>query len=122
MVKPARYTIGARQGSTLRRQFEWTIDDEPVDLSGKTARMNVRPSPTSTTLTLDASDYIVLGGTQGTITLEIPASVMETVPGKSFVYDLEIVTPNDDEDEVVTILEGSFVVDPEVTRPQPEEE
>jgi hypothetical protein len=97
-------------------------DGEPVDLTGKAARMNVRPSATSSSLVLDASPYFTLGGQEGTILLEVPASVMESVPGKTFVYDIELVTPNEYEDEVVTILEGSFVVDPEVTRPDDQEE
>lgn len=119
-MKPSRYTIGARQGSTLRRRFEWTIDSDPVDLTGRTARMNIRPSASSATLILDASEYITLGGSEGTINLEVPASVM-TMPAKTYVYDLEIVHPNNGEEEVIALLEGSFVVDAEVTRPQPEE-
>ena len=114
-MKPARYTIGARQGSTLRCQFQLDQDGEPVDLTGRTARMNVRPSPGSDSLILDASEYITLGGSDGTVTLEVPASVMASITGKTYVYDLDLVAENPGEDEVVTILEGSFVVDPEVT-------
>ena len=120
-MKPSRYTIGARQGSTLRRRFVWTIDDDPVDLTGRTARMNVRPSAGSESLILDASGYITLGGDEGYIEIEVPASVMEAIPAKTYVYDLEIVNPNPGEDEVVALLEGSFVVDGEVTRPEPAE-
>jgi len=123
-MKPARYTIAARQGSTLRAHFTMETDGEPVDLTGRTARMNVRPSAGSQSLILDATPYFTLGGTEGTILLEVPASVMESVPGKTYVYDIELVTPDPGEDDVVTILEGSFVVDPEVTRdtPEPEED
>ncbi len=115
-MKPARYTIGARQGSTLRRRFQLDQDGEPVDLTGRTARMNVRPSAGSASLVLDASEYITLGGTDGSVLLEVPADVMETIAAKTYVYDLELVAPSPGPDEVIAILEGSFVVDAEVTR------
>lgn len=115
-MKASRYTIGARQGSTLRLHWTMTTDGEPVDLTGKTAEMEVRPSPGSSSLILDASPYLTLGGTAGTILLEVPASVMAGIPAKTYAYDLDLVTSGGAEDEVVTILEGSFVVDPEVTQ------
>lgn len=115
-MKATRYTIGARQGSTLRRHWTMDIDGEPVDLTGKSAEMEVRPSPGSSSLILDASPYLSLGGTDGTILLEVPASVMAEIEAKTYVYDLDLVTPTEGESEVVTILEGSFVVDPEVTQ------
>lgn len=118
-MNASRYKIAAWQGATLRREFELTIDDNPEDLSGKTARMQVRPTAASSTVTLEVTDFITIE--DGTITINVPASVMAEVPAGSYVYDLELVTPGEVE-EVDKLLEGSFVVYAEITREEPVEE
>ena len=117
-MNPDRYKIAAWQGATLRREFELTIDDEPQDLTELTARMQVRPTAASQDVALDLAEFITLGN--GTISINVPASVMAEVPAASYVYDFELVTPGDPE-EVDKLFEGSFVVYPEVTRDSPEE-
>lgn len=118
-MNASRYKIAAWQGATLRREFELTTDDEPDDLTGKTARMQVRPTAASETVALEVTDYIELG--EGTITINVPASVMAEVPAGTYAYDLELVTPGEVE-EVDKLIEGSFVVYAEVTRETEEPE
>ena len=60
----------------------------PVDLTGYTVEMQFRPYAGSSTLYYDASSDIVLGGTAGTITITIPASVTNGFTWPSAVYDL----------------------------------
>lgn len=116
MSYPADYNIEARQGATWRRVFTWTVNSSPVDLTGRTARMEVRPKPDSTSVVLNATPYITLGGTAGTVDLNIPASVLAAISprtgSKFYVYDLEIVSGQ----EVTTLLAGRFTVAPEVTK------
>jgi hypothetical protein len=116
MSYPANYKMVTRQGATFRRVFSWSIDDEPVDLSLSTARMEVRRKATSADVILNATEYITLGGDEGTIDLNIPPAVLSAIPprtgDRSYVYDLEITTG----DVVTTLLAGKFIVNPEVTR------
>ena len=113
---PATFPIRARQGATYRRVFTWTIDGTPVNLSGSTARMEVRKKASASTVVLTATPYITLGGSAGTVDLNIPASVLAAIAPRSgdssYVYDLEIVTGS----VVTTFLAGRFFVAPEVTR------
>lgn len=112
MGYPASYRIKARQGSTYKRTFTWSVAGEPVDLTNWTAQMQVRPSANSSTLTLDCSEYLTLGDEAGTIELNIPAEAMQTVSSGRYLYDLELSSGT----EVTPLLAGSFVVDAEVTK------
>lgn len=116
MSYPANYKMNTRQGASFRRVFTWTIDEEAVDLTLATANMQVRTKPSSETVILDASEYITLGGDEGTVDLSIPATVLSEIKARSgssfYVYDLEITIG----EVVTTLLAGKFVVNPEVTR------
>jgi len=116
MSYPANFTIRARQGQTYRRVFTWSVAGTPVNLTGRTARMEVRTKPDASTVTLNATPYITLGGEAGTVDLNIPASVLAGIAPRSgpknYVYDLEIVSGQ----EVTTLLAGRFQVAPEVTK------
>ena len=115
MSSPAgTYNIICDQGATFQRQITWNdTNGDPVDLTGYTARMQVRPTTDSTTLTLElttGNNRITLGGAAGTIELLVAASVM-TMAG-DFVYDLELVSGT----IVTRLVEGFFTVRAEVTR------
>ena len=116
MSYPATFTIRARQGDTYLRVFSWSIGGTPVNLTGRTARMEVRTKPSADSVVLNATPYITLGGTAGTVQINIPANVLADIAprtgSKFYVYDLEIVTGSN----VVTLLAGRFHVAPEVTR------
>jgi len=116
MSYPGNFAIKARQGATYRRVFTWKINGVAVDLSAATARMEVRTKASSSSVVLNASPYITLGGQAGTIDLNIPASVLAGIAprsgDRSYVYDLEIVTGS----VVTPFIAGRFFVAPEVTR------
>ncbi|MGZ3773038.1 MAG: hypothetical protein ACXVCY_04630 [Pseudobdellovibrionaceae bacterium] len=108
------------QGSTFEKQFTWKVKNAanqliPVDLQGYSARMQVRPnykSPFVIELTTENS-RIILGGQNGTIRLFISAEDTAAIPAKTFIYDLELVSPNGN---VKRLIEGDFEVSPEVTK------
>lgn len=111
------YDITCEQGATFRRVFTWLDENEqPINLTGCSARMQVRPTHKSTTKWIDitsATSAMTLGGALGTITVVQSAAVTALLPVNRGVYDLEIVFASG---EVERILEGAFQVTPEVTR------
>lgn len=114
MSYPGDYTFRIRQGSTFTKQFTWNVADDPVNLTGYTARMQARRSADASTtiLSLTSSDYISLGGAAGTISFNIPASVTTNYESGSFVYDLELVNGA----TVTPLLAGQLLIDAEITR------
>lgn len=112
------YNIVADQGSTLSRTILWRDPaKKPIRMAGYTARMKVRPS-TSTDPILSLSTEnggISLGETNGQITVYVSDEDMAAIPEGKYFYDLEMVGPNADL-YVYKILQGNFVVRPEVTR------
>ena len=92
--------------------------NQPVSLSGKTARMQIRPKLSSTTileeLTTEDGD-IVLDDTEHTITINVSADKTDDFTFTSAVYSLEIISGS----SVDQILSGVIVLEKEVTRPNP---
>lgn len=121
-----RYDIELDQGSTFRRTIVWKDSSGAlVNLTGYSARMQVRPSMSSSTVTASLTNSnggITLGGAAGTIALYLSAAstaAISTASPSQFadafvgVYDLELVAVNGD---VTRLLHGDFIVNPEVTR------
>jgi hypothetical protein len=114
MEQPGTYRITLYQGATFDQQFIWKIDNTPVDLSTYTARMQVRRNfdAPDTIVDLTEGDGIELGAS-GQIDIYIDANETTGLPRGSFVYDLELESNSG---EVTRLLQGGFVVSPEVTR------
>ena len=114
-MKAANWKFEGKQGSTFDSDT-FTIDDDgvPWNLTGWTARMQIRPFIASSKVlkSLTSSDGITLGGSAGTFSITISAADMAAMPSGTHRYDLEF----DSGSRVYPILEGAFVVDPEVTR------
>lgn len=103
------------QGSTILKQITYTIDDVPVNLTGYTARMQVRESHASPVVVLELTTEngrITLGGAAGTIDIDIEYTATTDIKPKKYVYDLELVYSTN----VYRLIEGDFIVTPEVTR------
>lgn len=114
-MNPGKYNMVCPQGTTFNKQLTYTINSVPVDLTTYAARMQVREQHTSTATIVNINTEnggIVLGGEDGTISLNIPASDTALIFDKTYVYDLELVNG----EEVQRIIEGKFIVTPEVTK------
>lgn len=114
-MTPGKYNFICPQGATFSKQLTWKIEDDPVDLTSYTARMQVREKHTSTAKILDLTTEnggISLGGDQGTIQIEVAASDTADLVAKCYVYDLELVSSS----TVTRLIEGQFMVTPEVTK------
>jgi|LakMenE18May11ns_1017448.scaffolds.fasta_scaffold9838492_2 hypothetical protein len=115
MQAPATLNLNCWQGATFDYNLTWTLNGTAVNLTGYSARMQVRETYDSTTpvISLTSGTGITLGGTAGSILLDISATTTAGVPSGQYVYDLELVTSGG---YVTRLLEGNFNVDPEVTR------
>lgn len=118
MTAPFAYDIALHQGSTHRETFTWQTGapPAPVDLTGCTARMQVRATVNSPAKLLELTTEnggITLGGTAGTIAIVVAASATAGQAWREGVYDLEIVFGGGD---VRRLLSGAVTLSPEVTR------
>ena len=111
----ATYDFNAAQGETFDRTVTWTIDDVAVNVTGYTARLQIRKRHTSTATvaSLTSGSGLTLGGTAGTIQIVLSATATAALDARRYVYDLELVSGSG---AVYRILEGAFNVTPEVTR------
>lgn len=115
-MTPGQVNLLCPQGSTFRRRLTYKIDDVPVDLSGYSSRLQVRQNYYSTDTILDIStstSAITLGGSAGTIDILVSSGSTTDFPAGTWVYDLEIESSAGIVDR---LIEGNFVVTPEVTR------
>lgn len=87
----------------------------PVDLTGFTARMQIRETIESTTtlVSLTEASGITLGGTAGTIGITITATATALLDFDSAVYDLEVVSAGG---IVTPVVYGNVYLNDEVTR------
>lgn len=103
-------------GASFTRVIRWKADGDEVNLTGYTARMQIRPTAASATTTLSLTtenNRITLGGTAGTITLSISATDTAAIAAGRYVYDLELVSAGG---IVTRLLQGVVTVSANVTR------
>ena len=117
MTTPAKLKLTIYQGATFRKRLMWRAPSKaPIDLTGCTARMQVRPEVESSTVLLElttANGGITLGGVAGTIELFVSDDASTLFTWTAGVWDLEIEFPGGD---VRRLAQGSISVSPEVTR------
>src|SRR5665213_576951 len=92
------YPISIEQGATFYRKLQWTDSASvAINLTGYTAKMQLRSSPSDATVILELSTgdgLIVLTANTGTIELTIPASTTTSLTVKSAVYSLVLTAPS----------------------------
>ena len=109
------YHIKMDQGSTFSLVLTYKDSDgNVIDLSGYTARMQMRRNHQDDSLIdlTTENGRIALGGVAGTVTLTIAATDTAALPPVEGVYDLEIVSGA----VVDKLLAGTFSIAREVTR------
>jgi hypothetical protein len=122
-----QYDISAEQGSTYGLNMNYKDDgDNPITLAGYNARMQIRRSHTASEILLSGdadSNDATLNITMtvedagaalptGNVKVDISAATLSGIPAGNHVYDIELVSG----DSVTRLLEGRFIVTPEVTR------
>jgi hypothetical protein len=115
MQAPGYLDLDCYQGANFDYQLTWTVAGSAVNLTGYSARMQVRQyaDSTATVLSFVNGTGITLGGTAGTIALSAVATATSAVEAGQYVYDLELVSGAG---YVTRLVEGNFVVYAEVTR------
>ena len=118
MTTPAKLKLKIIQGATFRKPLAWLAPDKttPIDLTGCTARMQVRSEIESDTVLLELTTEngcIVIDGSAGKLTLHLSPSATAAIAWESGVWDLEVVHPSGD---VTRLVQGSISVSREVTR------
>jgi hypothetical protein len=115
----ATYNATADQGATFLLAITWTQADgvTPVDVTGYEAYMQVRTKAGAPVAVISASTLngqITLGGADGLVSVNVPASVMMGVLPNAYKYDLEVFSPAST--PIVTrLIQGTFTVNAAVT-------
>jgi len=119
-MSAGKYNFIIEQGTTFTLELQYKDSNSvPVDLTGYTGRMQIRPTIGSPTSYLTLSSSIQPDGTgitfptpvSGTINLYISAISSSQLTFDQGVYDLEIATGN----TVTRLIQGNVQLSKEVT-------
>lgn len=109
-MTPGRYNMKVYQGATFNLTPRWKIDGTYVNVTGYSATLTVKNSPSSVTSIIVLSSNngrISVGGTNGQFTLSLTATETAALVAGNYVYDMEVTAPNA---TVTRLLEGGFTV------------
>lgn len=118
MLTPAKRKLIIYKGATFNPGWTWKAAGVPVDLTGCSARMQVREDVDAESVLLNLTTEnggIILGGVAGTIDLWVGATETTEITWEGGVWALEIQYPSGP-DNVDRLIEGSISVSPEVPR------
>lgn len=123
----AKHDLYIEQGATYRRRLVFREADEldengevvpgqPIDLSGYSARMQVRRTQQGAVAialnsTLDGGLHI--DGPLGQIDIHMTDEQTDVLTPKTALYDIEIESPTGD---VTRLMQGKITVDPNITQ------
>jgi hypothetical protein len=110
------YDILLEQGATFSQVITYKDNGVAVNLTGYTARMQVRATLESASTLVElttANSRIALGGAAGTISLTISATDTAALTAGRGVYDLELVSGSG---IVTRLLQGVCTISRNVTR------
>lgn len=110
--KPAKFNLEVWRGATFTHRFTYYTgaDDTtpPVDLTGWTATLRVRPTSTLDSILLTTENGgVELGGESGTIDVLLDAGVTADLNWQTAVYELLLV---DGDGETIPLVWGSLRV------------
>ena len=111
------YELNINQGSNLSLEIALkNSDGTPLNLTGYTARMQLRASYTAPDIIVELTTEngrIIIIPLTGVVRLLLDASTTAAFIAKNYVYDLETVSSTG---FVTRVLQGEAIVSPEVTR------
>lgn len=127
-----KYSFVIEQGATFQLELQYKDSNlTPISLVGYSGRMQIRPTPASSTVYLTLSSSLMLDGTglnfsgsggstdpiSGSIGIYIAActSSMLNFDGTAY-YDLELYSGSNDCPYTVRLLEGQIQLSKETTR------
>jgi hypothetical protein len=113
-LRPAQYNVKIWRNDSWAQVFALLADTTPIDLSGSTILIQVRPTPASATiaLTLSTADSSInIGGVNRN---QITLNKKVDVTAGSYVYDMNVTFPSG---EVKTYIWGNFIVQEDISKP-----
>ena len=111
----AKFNLVCDQATTFNFQFQILNDQVPLNLSGYTGTMTVRPFVGATTITVvpsTANGLMVFDAANGRVTVTLSATTTGAIPAGRYVYDLILNSGG----TVTRYLEGKFIVTGAVTQ------
>ena len=108
-----KHNFTLEQGSTFNREITVQENNQALNLTGYSARMQMRSTHDSSTIALTYTSTIASPASNGKINLSATATQTASIEEGMYVYDLEIESSGG---EVTRLMEGQVTVTPEVTR------
>lgn len=87
-----RYDLEIYKGATYRKTAWFKQNKQPIDLTGYSAKAQIRPSLNSETLTVELTVEIDLE--EGAITMGIEPEITATLPQSIQEWDLQVIDPD----------------------------
>jgi hypothetical protein len=110
----AKFNLICEQATTFNFQFSINNDAVPINITGYTGTMTVRPfvgSSTTTVVATTENGRMVLTGATGTVTVTLSSALTEPIVPGRYSYDLILNSGS----TITRYLEGLFIVTGAVT-------
>jgi hypothetical protein len=111
----AKYNLVCDQATTFNFQFQILNNETPLNLTGYTGTMTVRPfvgASTTTVVASTANGLMVFDSVNGRVTVTISATTTGAIAAGRYSYDLVLTSGV----TVTRYLEGKFIVTGAVTQ------
>jgi hypothetical protein len=115
-MKPAQIDLTIEQGARFDKVLYYKPNNVAADLTGYTARMQVRQTVASNAVLLELTTEngrITITADEGKLTLFVASADTAALTFTDAVYDLELV---DGDGEVIRLCRGAVHLEKEVTR------
>ncbi len=113
MINPGQFNFSILSGGTFGFQINWTDSaGTPIDLTGYSAKMQVRSSVNSVnplmTLSTSNGQIIIPTPSNGQIFLSVSSTETAELPAGNYVYDLQMTNGSGGKDY---LIQGKVVIE-----------
>jgi len=112
-LRPAQYNVKIWRNDSWAQVFALLADTTPIDLSGSTILIQVRPTPSSSEVALELTTDDSSIGIGGIDSNQITLNKIVDIPAGTYVYDMNVTFPSG---EVKTYLWGNFIVTEDISK------
>ena len=112
-LRPAQYNVKIWRNDSWAQTFALLADTTPIDLSGSTILVQVRPTPSSSVVALELSTDDSSIGIGGVDSNQITLNKIVDIAAGTYVYDMNVTFPSG---EVKTYLWGNFIVTEDISK------
>ena len=112
-LRPAQYNVKIWRNDSWAQTFALLADTTPIDLSGSTILIQVRPTPSSSVVALELTSEDSSIGIGCVDNNQITLNKIVDVAAGTYVYDMNVTFPSG---EVKTYLWGNFIVSEDISK------